>query len=60
MKPIKKKRISTPAATVRECPNCEQSPPGKEIECPSCLALKRECCEIAGKNVKCFACEESE
>lgn len=31
----------------------------EEIECPNCGKLKRDYCEIAGRNVTCFECEES-
>ena len=40
-----------------KCPSCEQ-PRGDEIECPSCHKLKLTCCGIAGRNVRCFECEE--
>ena len=40
------------------CPNCGAKD-GEEVECPSCYKLKRDCCDIAGRNVKCFQCEET-
>jgi len=44
------------------CDSCGQPPPPDEpglIECPECF--DRCCCRcIAGKNVRCFACEEGE
>lgn len=39
------------------CPECD-STEYEEYECPECYELKRDCCEIAGNGVRCFACEE--
>ena len=42
-----------------KCPDCGATD-GVEIECSSCHKLKRDCCQIAGRNVRCFECEEGE
>lgn len=52
------KKKTPKAKEVKECPECGMEA-GEEIECPSCGKLKRDCCGIAGRNVRCFECEES-
>lgn len=58
MMPKKKKAKAPEPVTVSRCPSCDQ-PRGDEVECPSCHQLKLTCCGIAGRNVRCFECEES-